>query len=118
MKIFQPRSLREASEILMDTGTTTTGVEIMRTKSIGLAVDIGDVSSSLGNILKQESLAVGADAAVHELVSRCDVPKTKVVLVGTLKQLQKLAIKLQKNIVQLSEIGKNLEIALAVKFLP
>ena len=116
MKIFQLANPEEVSKILATTGATLAGIKMMQAKAIGLTVDLGEVSCSLGNIIKQEVLSVGADAAVHEQTSRCAVEKTKVVLVGTLKQLKILAKNLQKNVAGLSKIGEELEVELEKKF--
>jgi dihydropteroate synthase len=116
LKLHQPSTLAEIIKILKTTGATSRGVELMKKKALGLAIELGEFSPSLGNIIKQEALAVGADAAVHEKTSRCEVEKTKVVLVGTLKQLEDLAKKLQKNVAGLPKIGKDLEKILNKKF--
>jgi hypothetical protein len=88
----------------------------MKKKAIGVAVDIGEFSCSLGNILKQEALSCGADAAIHELSSRCGIPKTKIILLGNLDSLIKLSIKLQRNVAELPKIGKELASTLSKKF--
>ena len=88
----------------------------MQKKAIGAMVDLGELSPSMGNIIKQEALSVGADAAVHEKTSRCGIAKTKVVLVGTLKQIEDLAEKLKKNVAALPKIGKELKRELEKKF--
>lgn len=116
MKIHQFILPAEVSALLVTTGVTVTGAKMMQEKAIGLAVEIGEVSPSLGNIIKQEALAVGADAAVHEKTSRCEVPQTKIVLVGTLVQLRRFAQKLQKNVATLPAIGRELADTLTKKF--
>lgn len=116
MKIYQPRTPAIVAKLLNKTGSTSTGTKKMSSKAIGLAVDLGLHSPSIGNLIKQEALAVGADAAVHKKTSRCEVPKTKIVLVGTLKQLEQLALKLQQNVASLPQIGKELALNLRKKF--
>ena len=81
----------------------------MSSKAVGLAIEIGEFSCSLANILKQEALSCGCDAATHELTSRCGVEKTKIVLVGNLSSLLTLAKKIQQNVGELPTLGENLE---------
>lgn len=116
MKIYQPKTPAVAAKLLAKSGCTKAGIEIMKRKAIGVAVDIGEFSCSLGNILKQEALSCGADAAIHELSSRCGIPKTKIILIGNLASLQLLALKLQKNVADLPAIGKKLAATLSQKF--
>lgn len=116
MIIHQLTSLAEIGKLLQSTGTSLAGIPLMASKAIGIVVDIGEHDCSIGNIIKQEALAVGADAAVHEQTSRCGVGQTKIILVGTLKQLKILAKKLQKNVTVLPKIGQQLEKTLQKKF--
>lgn len=116
MKIHQTTDLAKVEQLLRETGSTEAGVKLMAAKGIGLVVELGELSPSFGNIIKQEALAVGADAAVHEKTSRCEVETTQVTLVGTLKQLRTLAEKLQHNVSTLPKIGKELQNVLKQRF--
>jgi dihydropteroate synthase len=116
MQIYQPTNFAEVAAILQTTESSAASLPLLTPKALGLAIDLGEHSPSLGNIIKQEALAVGADAAVHEKCSRCEVERSRIVLVGTAKQLLILAAKLQKNVAALPEIGRELAAGLKEKF--
>jgi hypothetical protein len=116
VKIHQATDLAEVENLLREVGSMEAGVKLMASKAIGIVVELGELSPSMGNIIKQEALAVGADAAVHEKTSQCEIEKTKVTLVGSLKQLRILALKLQKNVAILPELGKGLKNVLNERF--
>lgn len=116
MKIIQPDSLASAAATLLKTGATPASVKIMAKKSLGLLVELAAMRPSLANILKQEALAVGADAAVHKRTPQCGVESTQAILAGNLSQLFRLAQKLEKNLAEMAQIGQNLKKELTAKF--
>jgi len=66
----------------------------MLPKMAGLALLLEKVPCRHANILKQEMLSVGGDAAVARESVACSLPSTDVVLMGTLKQMRRLAEKM------------------------
>jgi dihydropteroate synthase len=101
-------TITKATQLITSTGASLAGARQMLPKAISLLVDLGEITPSLANIIKQEALSIGADAAVHEKTTRCKITKTKVILIGNLAQLTQLAEKLQKNIGKLPKIGQEL----------
>lgn len=63
-------------------------------KMTGLAVLLEKLPCRDANILKQEMLSVGGDAAVARGTVACSLPSTDVVLMGTVKQLRRFAEKM------------------------
>ena len=59
----------------------------MRTLCIGLS----GLKCSQANVLKQEMLSLGGDAAVARGTVACSIDSTDCVLIGTAKQLARLA---------------------------
>jgi dihydropteroate synthase len=59
-------------------------------------IGIEGVSCRAANIIKQEMLTVGGDAAVARGTVACSIPATDVVLIGTQKQLQRFAEKITR----------------------
>ena len=57
-------------------------------------IRIGPVPCVAANILKQEMLSLGGDAAVARGTVGCTVPETDVLVMGTRKQLNRLVDKL------------------------
>lgn len=96
---FLPRLLHieteaEARRELLSVGADPLGVERMAAKMVRRLVKLSSVACRAANILKQEMLAVGGDAAVARGTVACSIPETDVVLIGTLKQLRQLAERL------------------------
>ena len=81
---------------MKDIGVDNIGLSIMREKGSSLCFCIHDVAFPLANILKQEALAIGADAAVHRNCVSGEIEKTDVLLLGNVKDMQNLSIKLKK----------------------
>ncbi|NPV26940.1 MAG: dihydropteroate synthase [Firmicutes bacterium] len=88
-------NLREANALLRRVGADPRGVAIMAPKAVSRVLYLNSVPVHVAHILKQEMLASGGDAAVHRGVITGEVEQTDVVLLGTLKQLQQLVIKLK-----------------------
>lgn len=86
---------KEAEDAVRSVGPCDVSVGIMAPKLLHYVIKLHQVRAAPANILKQEALAVGAEAAVSQWTVNCAKPKTDVVLAGTRKQLQKLVVKLR-----------------------
>jgi dihydropteroate synthase len=75
-------------------GVDPAGIARMAPKMVGRLVKIRDVPCPAANILKQEMLSLGGDAAVARGSVACSLPTTDVLLIGSLKQLRLLAERL------------------------
>jgi dihydropteroate synthase len=84
----------DALEILRRVGCDSRGIEAMRPKMTGLVLLLEKIPCRNANIMKQEMLSVGGDAAVARGTVGCVLPSTDVVLMGTEKQLRRLAEKM------------------------
>lgn len=87
-------SLSEAVESLKRIGVDAYGIEAMKTKMLNYNLLIEGVDCKIANIIKQEMLALGGDAAVSRGTVSCSIPETDVIIIGTLKQLYKFADKI------------------------
>jgi len=88
------------------------GIKIMLPKSAGLLLKAGGLSCICANILKQEMLSCGGDAAVPRGALSGGSKKTDCLLIGTLAQFNRLREKLKMQPLGLS--GLSAEIAAAV----
>jgi len=84
----------EAREILRRIGCDPWGIGAMAPKMAGLLILLEQVPCGHANILKQEMLSIGGDAAVARGTVTCSMPCTDVVLMGTAKQMRRLAEKM------------------------
>ena len=81
---------RELRTINVDAG----GIAMMATKMLTRCIKLSGLQCRQANILKQEMLALGGDAAVARGTVACSIDKTDVILIGTDKQLKALCNKL------------------------
>jgi dihydropteroate synthase len=81
---------RELRGIKVDAG----GIGLMSVKMLTRCVKLHGLQCRQANVLKQEMLALGGDAAVARGTVACSIDQTDVILIGTDKQLHKLCSKL------------------------
>ncbi|EAT15174.1 dihydropteroate synthase [Desulfuromonas acetoxidans] len=123
---FQPRVLqlhtaeqvrRQLEAIAVD----PCGVNLMTDKALHINLLLEKVSCVAANILKQEMLALGGDAAVARGTVACSIDHTDVVLMGTRKQLAQLVVRLPRQPFGLKALAAELDTVLtatgAVKIL-
>jgi len=85
------------------------GILIMATKALHRVIKIKDVETRAANIIKQEMLACGADAAVSKGTVGSQIEKTDVLVMGTIKQINHLIRKLKNQPFGLNEISVKIE---------
>lgn len=96
---------REFGKIGVDPG----GIGIMRAKAFLRCVKIHHLPSFWANILKQEMLSLGGDAALSRGAITGKVKTTDCLLMGNLAQLIQLAAKLKRQPFGLSGIGSEIK---------
>ena len=118
MAVFFPRvlsittpdqAIRELERIGADPG----GVGMMAGKTLTRCVHLPALQCRQANILKQELLSLGGDAAVARGTVACSITSTDVILIGTDKQLQLLCGKLMAQPFGLAALAAELETLLA-----
>ncbi len=81
---------------LLHTGCSADGARIMTPKGMTRLVHLSDVPARAANVIKQEMLAAGGDAALHAQAVSCEVERTDVVLIGNEAQLSTACAKLRR----------------------
>ncbi|MEI6704702.1 MAG: dihydropteroate synthase, partial [Deltaproteobacteria bacterium] len=76
-------------------GADPSGVAMMAGKMFTRCLRVNSLQCRQANILKQEMLALGGDAAVARGTVACSIESTDVILIGTDKQLHLLCRKLK-----------------------
>lgn len=84
----------DAVALLSQVGVDPYGIEAMLPKMRHLNILIEGLECKVANIVKQEMLAVGGDAAVARGSVACAVVRTDALLMGTVKQLERFAEKI------------------------
>ncbi len=85
----------EMADALLKAGCSAESLRYFENRRDTVQVYFTDIPSPAANIIKQEMLSRGGDAAVHALAVRCGVEHSDVILFGTKKQLGYLADKLE-----------------------
>jgi dihydropteroate synthase len=90
-------------------GVDSCGISEMVPKMRALCVSLAGLECRQANILKQEMLSLGGDAAVARGTVACSIEKTDCILIGTEKQLKRLCCKLKVQPFGLKELSVELE---------
>jgi len=108
-RVLNPKSRRGIEEELERIGVSQEGKKILSQKANLYLIKLEGVSSQAGNLLKQEMLSVGADAAIRKEVASFSVPKSDVLLIGTEAHYNKVIPKLRRQPFNLSSLSYELE---------
>lgn len=85
----------EAAAIMRQIGTDIHGVSLMKNKMVHYTLRVGPLPPRAANIVKQEMLSVGGDAAVARGVIDCSAPDGAVLLSATRKQFRRFMQKMR-----------------------
>ena len=108
MKIIDIQSTQEAAALFRRIGVDAYGIGAMAPKAVNLNILLEKQPCKIANILKQEMLALGGDAAVARGSVACSVETTDVLMMGTLKQLSRLAAKIARQPFGLDSIARDI----------
>ncbi len=102
------KSVREAKVAMQSIGVDSEGIKIMSPKALHCCFKLEDINSFSANIIKQELLSLGSDAAIDRqaLIKRM---KTTAILFGSFYQMKRLVAKLKCQPFELKEIAYKLE---------
>lgn len=105
-------ALKKTSDIIKEfrqIGVDEGGVRIMQSKAFLRAVKISPIPSYCANILKQEMLSLGADAALSRGCITARDKTTRCLLLANLSQYRQLIQKLRKQPFGLSLLARNIQ---------
>ena len=94
IRYLQVTSEKEALDVLKRADVDPYGIQAMLPKMFHLNIVLDGVECRVANIIKQEMLSLGGDAAVARGTVACSVARSDVILMGTLKQMQRFAEKI------------------------
>ncbi len=95
MRIADIKNFDEAAEIFKKIGVDPYGISAMAAKTIHLNILMEKQPCKVANIIKQEMLSVGGDAAVARDSVACSLEASDILLMGTQKQILALAGKIE-----------------------
>jgi len=103
---------KQVEEELERIGVSKEGRRILASKASFYLIKLEDVPSQAANLLKQEMLSIGADAAIKKEIASFSVKKSDVLLMGTEAQYKKVIPRLRKQPFSLAAIANQLKQAL------
>lgn len=106
---MQVKDLNEAKQEIEKINVNPVGVTIMAFKAIHRLVKFKNVDSKTANIIKQEMLSRGGDAAVSRDVASFKGELTDMIIMGTLAQYIRLIRKLKYQPYDCQKVAKEIE---------
>ncbi len=113
MRYLHITSPARAEDELKKVGVDWPGVEAMLPKMETVNLLLKGIECRVANILKQEMLSIGGDVAVARESVACSIDRTDAILIGTIKQMRRLADKLAPQPFRLKEVSGNIRRILA-----
>ncbi|MDI6689506.1 MAG: dihydropteroate synthase [Actinomycetota bacterium] len=108
-RILSIKDIAQIKEEFRKIGVDPKGIEIMSPKAIHQLVKLEDMDVRAANIIKQEMLSRGGDAAISRGVYDLKAEKSDIILMGTLKQFKEVCEKLTEQPFELSKIASEIE---------
>jgi dihydropteroate synthase len=112
IRLLQLSSPPEAEDCLKKIGVEPYGIASMGPKMSHLNLFIEGLKPKVSNIIKQEMLSLGGDAAVSRGSVDCSVEKTDVLIMGTEKQVLRFIDKISLQPFGLKGIASDLRVLL------
>ncbi|HHP51399.1 MAG TPA: dihydropteroate synthase [Moorella mulderi] len=109
VRVLQIEGWEEARSCLKHLECTPEGREIMAPKALFRVIKIDNVPGKAANILKQEMLSRGGEAATPRTALVDPEGEASVVLMGTLKQYRELCTKLKRQPFGLSSLAEEIQ---------
>ncbi|MDO9515191.1 MAG: dihydropteroate synthase, partial [Syntrophales bacterium] len=113
MRYLHITSPARAEDELKKVGVDWPGIEAMLPKMETVNLLLEGIECRVANILKQEMLSIGGDVAVARESVACSIDRTDALLIGTLKQMRRLADKLAPQPFGLRDISDDIGRVLA-----
>lgn len=108
LKIVKINNVNEATAIFRKIGVDPYGIDAMTPKTQHVNILIPAQPCKVANIIKQEMLSLGADAAVARGSVACSIDKTDILLMGTRKQIDALVKKIDRQPFGLGLIARDI----------
>ncbi|PIP19814.1 MAG: dihydropteroate synthase [Candidatus Omnitrophica bacterium CG08_land_8_20_14_0_20_41_16] len=112
MRILSVSNRGALKKLMQDINVDPYGVKIMLPKAQSYLLKINSLSNISANILKQEMLSLGGDAALSADALTGRVKKTGCLVMGNLSQFTRLRYKLNKQPFGLSKLAQDLNLTL------
>jgi dihydropteroate synthase len=96
VRTIKIKNLEEAAATFRKIGVDPYGIDAMAQKTINVNILLEQQPCKIANIIKQEMLSIGGDAAVARGSVSCSIPTSDILIMGTIKQILTLVKKIEK----------------------
>ena len=111
-RIIEIDDLDRAEKEILSIGSERAGALLMAPKALFRVIKLKAVRSPAANIIKQEMLALGGEAATAYGAINCSIKSSDILIFGTVKQLNLLIGKLKPHVFGLPAIAEQISAAL------
>ncbi len=108
MKIINIKNSFQATAIFKKIGVDPYGIDAMLPKTMHVNILLEKLPCKTANIIKQEMLSVGGDAAVNRGSIACSIEASDALIMGTIKQVTAFSKKIEKQPFGLNLIARNI----------
>ena len=112
LQILDIKTLKDAEKEIRKIGSDPKSIDIMAPKAILKVIKIKNVILQDAIIIKQDMLSIGGEVAVPKNTFNLYDKTGDILLIGTVKQLRELVLKLNRHYSRIKEIAKKLDIVL------
>lgn len=113
VRCLEIRDVERARREMERIGVDPAGVRIMTPKQFLRNVRLEELTPAQANIIKQEMLSLGGEAAVSKGVVSCSVDSTDALLSGSKRHFERLTSKLRGQKLGLAEIAASIDAAIS-----
>ncbi len=115
VRLIDIRSPQDAAALIDQIGSDRHGIALMKNKMVHYNFRVGPLPAAAANIIKQEMLSVGGEAAVTRGVINCSAVDSDAILSATRKQFRKFCRKLRAQPFSLALMADQIESALKAR---
>ncbi len=108
-RILYIDNMNSAGKEIRKIGVEADAIPWLTPKAVHINMKLENVSSFAANIIKQEMLGKGGDAAVNRGAANCSIDKSDVLIMGTYGQLNRLVYKLEMQTSGFKEIAEEIK---------
>lgn len=109
MRIFPFSSRDEIEKMMLDMGVDPYGIKIMLPKAQTFLIRLNGINNICANIIKQEMLSLGAEAAISRGALSGKTRKTDILMIGSLSQFKLLLKKIKPQPFGLPNLSEELD---------
>jgi dihydropteroate synthase len=110
--IIDVKSLKDIEREIQNIGSDPKSIEIMAPKAISKVIKLENILLQDAIIIKQDMLSLGGEVAVPKNTFELLKNSGDILIMGNLKQLNNLVLKLERHYTRLKKIAKDLSILL------